>query len=138
MLRLIEQLKRDEGLRLQAYRDHLGYLTIGYGRLIDEQKGGGITEAEAEYLLSNDIKRTVSDLERRYDGWDSLPEKCQHALINMAFQLGVNGLLAFKNMQAALLEKDYKRAALEALNSRWAKQTPARASRIAAMIASCQ
>ena len=48
----VEQLKRHEGLRLHAYADSLGYTTIGYGRMIDKRKGGGITEREAGWQVS--------------------------------------------------------------------------------------
>ncbi|MGB0809972.1 MAG: glycoside hydrolase family protein, partial [Candidatus Puniceispirillaceae bacterium] len=54
--KLIKQLKRHEGLVTHCYQDHLGYNTIGYGRLI-EKGMGGITEAEADYLLMNDLAK---------------------------------------------------------------------------------
>jgi len=130
-----EQLKRHEGCVLHAYEDHLGYTTIGYGRLIDERRGGGISQAEAEALLSNDIARVVGLIESEIDNLHTLPERVQHALINMGFQLGVTGLMAFTKMLAALKANDWELAAEEALNSRWAEQTPRRAHEIAKMIA---
>jgi len=130
-----EQLKRHEGCVLHAYQDHLGYTTIGYGRLIDERRGGGISQAEAEALLSNDIARVVGLIESEIDNLHTLPERVQHALINMGFQLGVTGLMAFTKMLAALKANDWELAAEEALNSRWAEQTPRRAHEIAKMIA---
>ena len=57
---IVDDLKRHEGLKLHAYQDHLGYWTIGYGRLIDKERGGGISETEAETLLENDIDRLAS------------------------------------------------------------------------------
>jgi len=130
-----EQLKRHEGCVLHAYEDHLGYTTIGYGRLIDERRGGGISQAEAEALLSNDIARVIGLIESEIDYLHTLPERVQHALINMGFQLGVTGLMAFAKMFAALKANDWELAAEEALNSRWAEQTPRRAHEIAKMIA---
>lgn len=129
-----DQIKAHEGLVLHAYEDHLGYWTIGYGRLIDKRRGGGITEAEAEFLLTNDINRVVTELEERCAFFHKLPEDCQHALINMGFQLGINGLMGFKNMLDALSQSDFERAADEALDSRWAEQTPGRAAEVASMI----
>jgi lysozyme len=120
---------------LHAYEDHLGYTTIGYGRLIDERRGGGITDAEAQMLLSNDIARVIGDLEYTAPVLHTLPEGVQHALVNMAFQMGVNGLMAFRRMWAALEQGDWELAAEEALGSRWAEQTPRRAHEIAGMIA---
>jgi len=130
-----EQVKRHEGRVLHAYQDHRGYWTIGYGRLIDERRGGGITRAEAEQLLTNDIARVIADLERAAPMLNRLPEPVQHALVNMAFQMGVSGLMQFKRMLRALEQGDRKLAAEEALNSRWAEQTPRRAREIAGMIA---
>ena len=127
--KLKEDIKADEGLVLHEYKDHLGFSTIGYGRLIDERRGGGITEEEAEYLLTNDILRVIEQLATRTK-LTSYPTAVQHALINMAFQLGVNGLLGFKKMWAHLANRDYGAAADEALDSRWAQQTPERAKRV--------
>lgn len=124
-----ETIKHDEGEVLHAYQDHLGYWTIGYGRLIDERRGGGISRKEAEYLLDNDIMRVVDELAKR-TGLLEHPEPVQHALVNMAFQLGVNGLLSFRKMWAHLANRDYDAAADEALDSRWAQQTPQRAERV--------
>ena len=131
---LIAQLKRHEGLRLEAYQDHLGYWTIGYGRLIDERRGGGISEAEAEALLRNDVHRVTADVERRLPWVRGLSDVRRQALLNMGFQLGVSGLLGFRRMLDALKRGRFDLASQEALNSRWAKQTPNRADEIARMI----
>ena len=128
-------LRAHEGCVLHAYQDHLGYWTIGYGRMIDERRGGGISEAEAEQLLTNDISRVIADLEYAAPMLHTLPESVQHALVNMAFQMGVTGLMGFRRMWAALEAGDWELAAEEALNSRWAEQTPRRAHEIAGMIA---
>ena len=131
---VIKDLKRHEGRVLHAYPDHLGYWTIGYGRLIDERRGGGITQEEAEYLLSNDIDRVAAALQDQA-GYRKAPAQVKRALLNMAFQLGVRGLLNFRRMWTALEQKDYAMAAEEALDSRWAEQTPNRAAEVAAWIA---
>jgi lysozyme len=125
------QLLRHEGVKRSAYQDHLGYWTIGVGRLIDERKGGGLSLTEIEYLLDNDINRVIHDLETSLPGslWFTLSGKQKQALANMAFQLGVGGLLKFKKMLAALERGDLEEAEEEALNSRWAEQTPNRLER---------
>jgi lysozyme len=130
------QLLRHEGVKRSAYQDHLGYWTIGVGRLIDERKGGGLSLTEIEYLLDNDINRVIHDLETSLPGslWFTLSGKQKQALANMAFQLGVGGLLKFKKMLAALERGDLEEAEEEALNSRWAEQTPNRAREVAAML----
>src|SRR5687768_16486678 len=107
---LTKQLRRDEGEVLNAYQDHLGYWTIGVGRLIDKRKGGGITSEEAAYLLSNDIDRKRAELVKRLPWVVTLDEARLGVLVNMAFQMGVDGLLGFKNTLAMVKEGKYEEA----------------------------
>jgi lysozyme len=127
---LTKQLRRDEDEILHAYPDHLGYLTIGVGRLIDKRKGGGITPEESAYLLSNDIDKRQAELLRRIPWVSTLDPVRFGSLLNMAFQMGVDGLLGFKNTLAMVRAGNYSEAAEGMLQSLWAKQTPARAKRI--------
>lgn len=127
---LTKQLRRDEDEILHAYPDHLGYLTIGVGRLIDKRKGGGITAEESAYLLSNDIDKREAELLRRAPWMANLDPVRFGALLNMAFQMGVDGVLGFKNTLAMVRAGDYEGAGNGMLESLWAKQTPARAKRI--------
>lgn len=133
-MNLEDQLIRDEGFVGHAYTDSLGYLTIGIGRLIDRRKGGGISHDEALYLLRNDIAVVESQLTRKWPWVAKMNAARRGALINMAFQLGVNGLAGFKNTLSLLRMGQYQAAAQEALNSAWAGQTPARAKRVAEQI----
>lgn len=130
-MNLVEQLKREEGVVLHAYDDHLGFATIGVGRLIDKRKGGGISEEEAEYLLQNDIARFRREVFAALPWAEKLSEPRQAVLIGMAFQMGTAGLLGFRNTLAMVERGDYAAAAAGMLNSRWATQTPARANRMA-------
>lgn len=131
MTKGVEQIKRHEGLVLHAYKDHLGYLTIGIGRMIDKRKGGGISEAEAEYLLQNDIGSIVSVLHRNITVFDTLCAPRRAVLMNMAFQMGVTGLMKFKKTLSLIEAGDYEAAGDNMLKSLWAKQTPERAREMA-------
>ena len=133
---LTKQLRRDEGEVLSAYTDHLGYLTIGVGRLIDKRKGGGITAEESAYLLSNDIDKRQAELLRRAPWMAQLDPVRLGVMLNMAFQMGVDGLLGFKNTLAMVKAGDYAGAAAGMLHSKWATQTPARARRLSAQMRS--
>lgn len=128
---LIKQLRDEEGEVLHAYEDHLGYLTIGVGRLIDKRKGGGITKEESAYLLNNDIAKVEKQLDERLSWWRRLDEARQAVIVGMAFQIGTDGLLGFKNTLAMVNDKDYVGASYGMLASKWAKQTPERARRMA-------
>ena len=124
------QLRRDEGEVLYAYPDSEGYLTIGIGRLLDKRKGGGISAEESAYLFSNDFNSKLGELRRRLPWFDKLDVARQGVLLNMAFQMGVDGLLGFKNTLAMIERGDYKAAAAGMLDSLWARQTPERAQRL--------
>ncbi len=140
--KLIADLHRDEGERLFVYDDATGlpiekgttvqgHPTIGIGRLLT--KANGITPAESRYLLEGDVVRVMDALDARMPWWRAMPEPQQRALANMAFNLGMAGLSGFQNMLLALQNGDYRRAADEALDSKWARQVGERAQRIAAL-----
>lgn len=128
---IYEQLEREEGVRYSAYQDRLGYWTIGVGRLIDARKGGCLSREEVQMLLRNDVTRCMAELISRLPWFGTLNEPRQAVLIGMAFQMGVDGLMGFKNTLAKVQAGDYSAAAEGMLNSRWAAQTPARAHRMA-------
>lgn len=127
---LIKQLRRDEGEVLSAYEDHLGYLTIGVGRLIDKRKGGGLSPEESAFLLNNDVVSRIKALEDAFPWFTGMDEARKGALVNMSFQMGVNGLKAFKNTLSSVANGLYEKAATQMLDSLWARQTPERAQRL--------
>lgn len=131
---LAQQLLVDEGFVPHAYQDSLGFWTIGVGRLIDQRKGGGITRDEAMFLLRNDIKRHWSELVTALPWVEAAPEAVQEVLANMCFNLGLSGLLGFRQTLAHLEAGRWAEAADEMLQSRWAAQVGARAGRLAARL----
>lgn len=116
---------------MSAYKDHLGYYTIGYGRLIDKRRGGGISHDEALYLLGNDIAKCTKQVESRLPWFDKLVDARKAVLLNMSFQMGVAGLMKFKNTLALIEDAEYGAAADSMLKSKWAQQTPNRARELA-------
>lgn len=125
------QLRRDEGEILHEYKDHLGYSTIGIGRLIDKRKGGGISKEESSYLFANDLANKTREVEQALPWVKNLDDARRGVLINMAFQMGTKGLLGFENTLAMVERGDYNAAASGMLNSLWAReQTPERAKRL--------
>ena len=87
---VVRSLRGEEGEVLHEYKDHLGYSTIGIGRLIDKRKGGGITSEEAAYLLGNDVDKVIDQLNKRLPWWTKLDDARKGVLINMAFQMGID------------------------------------------------
>lgn len=150
---LNEMLRYDEGEKLTVYKDTEGYFTVGVGHLLTKSPSkeqaikeldllvghasyGYITKKESEQILTSDINNTLrminrTDLHPVYIRIDTVRRS---ALVNMCFQLGTTGVLKFKKFLAYLSVGDYQKAADEALDSRWARQTPNRAKRVADVI----
>ena len=128
---LKQQLIREEGAESCAYQDSLGFWTIGVGRLIDSRKGGGLSNEEIDMLLENDIKRNYEAVLKALPWMEKLSDQRQAVLIEMAFQMGVSGLLQFKRTLGSIEDGQYGEAAVEMLESKWAQQTPMRAYRMA-------
>lgn len=131
---IYDQLRRDENDILHAYPDSLGYLTIGVGRLIDKRRGGGISEDESDYLLHNDVRRVTRELSDHLPWLHRLDDVRRAVFINMAFQMGVAGLLKFHNTLACAERDDWAGTSKGMLNSKWARQTPKRAARLSKQI----
>lgn len=129
--KLRAQLIDHEGMRLRPYRDTAGKLTIGSGRNLDDR---GITEEEAMYLLDNDIAMVREQLEERFPWFLDLDEVRQRVLSDMCFNLGITGLVGFKNMLKAVKDKHYAQAAKHMRASVWATQVKSRAVRLARMM----
>jgi lysozyme len=129
---LLTQLKRDEGMRASAYQDSLGYWTIGIGVCVDARKGCGLTSEEMEYLATNRIDRARAALLSQFPWLGSLDEIRMNAVLNMAYQMGAEGVGGFRSMLIALQAQDFEGASVAALDSIWAKtQSPTRARRVA-------
>ena len=125
MNRIKAQLVRHEGLRLKPYLCTAGKLTIGIGRNLEDR---GISQKEAYAMLEQDIvdceQRLIDEIPQIYT---KLDEVRQSVLLNMCFNLGIKGLLEFKNTLAFIDAGDWERAANGMLASKWAKQVGMRA-----------
>jgi len=117
-----------------VYEDHLGYLTVGPGVLIDasfKKKYGNDVRLGDEYTRSE-----VEDiaLERWFDAVDGAADLCPDLdeeeilpLAEMVYQMGYNGVSKFHNTLRLYRNRQFREAAKNALKSKWARQTPHRA-----------
>ena len=121
---LKDLLVKQEALVLKPYTDTVGKLTIGVGRNLTDK---GISREEAFFMLDNDIKEVKKELIEAIPWVEDLDENRQIVLYDMAFNLGVNGLLEFKQTLSSIQSRDFKEAADRMLNSRWASQVGNRA-----------
>jgi lysozyme len=129
---LIRQIRLHEGERLKPYRCTAGKLTIGVGRNLDDR---GITREESAMLLDNDIRLLEIELFRALPWASALDDVRQRVLLDMAFNLGLPGLLQFKRTLEAIRTGQYQQAATMMLDSLWARQVGQRAERLARMMA---
>jgi lysozyme len=129
-MNLESQLIRDEGNIPYAYQDHLSFWTVGVGFLIDKRKNAGLYPEEIQFILTNRINKNKAAITKRIPWFERLEPVRQGVILNMAYQLGVDGVLGFKKFIAAVERGDYEKASVEMLDSLWADQTPARAKRL--------
>ena len=135
--KLREELTFDEGCINKIYLDHLGYATFGIGHLVLEtdaehgQKvGTPVSEERVKECFEKDIQNVFEDLDRNMSWWKDLPEDLSLVIANMSFNLGITRLMKFKNFLTAMQNKDWDKAAVEMLDSRWAIQVGPRAIRL--------
>jgi len=129
------QIMVHEGVVLRKYNDSLDYPHIGIGHLIKEGEdiSSTITFDQAMNLYQKDYK-DHKEKAKSIPGFKDISPVRKSALIDMVFNLGQRGVTKFRGMLGALQEKDYGKAADEALDSKWADQVGSRAQRIAKLI----
>lgn len=132
--KIVEMLKRHEGVKYHAYQCTAGKWTIGVGRNVDTEGGLGLSDAEVDFMLSNDVDRVIAELGKSFPWFSDLDCVRADAMIDLCFQLGLPSLLKFKNFLAEMADANYELASPHLLDSRYASQTPNRANEIAEMI----
>ena len=128
--RCIVGLAEDEGFRGKPYKDTVGKITIGFGRNLDDNP---LTREEGEWLLRNDIISIMEDM-RQFHWYTTLNSVRKYVVVNMVYNLGMDGFLGFKRMLAAIRKEEWQIAANEMMNSRWATQVGRRADRLAELM----
>ncbi len=117
---LLERIEYHEGFKSKPYQDSLGVWTFGHGLTF-------ITKAESSNIIRGRLPELEQELSNSIEFYDGLTDARKNVLIEMAYHLGVHGVLMFKNMLSAMQKGDYQMAANEMLDSKWARQTPSRA-----------
>ena len=133
---LKEKIKIHEGFRDTIYLDTLNKKTIGYGHLIVHEdkfvEGKAYPKKELEALFDKDFEKGWNLMVQfcEVNNLRSISDDAKEILCEMIFQMGYSGVGKFKNMIKALQNRDYTKASIEMLDSRWAKQTPNRAKEL--------
>ncbi|MBU9660883.1 glycoside hydrolase family protein [Burkholderia multivorans] len=131
-VKLKAELTLDEGRRNRIYVDTVGKVSGGIGRNLTDK---GFRDNEIDLMYQNDIAETEAWLDCNLPWWRSLDPVRQRVMMNMAFNMQ-GKLLTFVNTLAAIKRGDYAAAADGMLNSLWARQVGARATRLANMMRS--
>lgn len=133
--KLEKQLTEDEGKSLKVYLDHKGYPTVGIGHLITKEDnlkmGDTITEERCSALFKQDVDIAIKSCYKLFKDFTLQPEEVKQIVVNMCFNLGPTRLAGFKKFIKAINDKDYGKAALEMMDSKWYKvDVPKRAGRL--------
>jgi lysozyme len=128
---LVSLVALHEGFRQKPYRDTVGKLTVGHGFNLDDT---GIYEDESKMLLSMRLDKTYKELEKALPWVAQLDPVRKAVVVDMAYNLGLVGLLGFKNTLADIKAGDYVGASDRMLQSKWASQVKGRAVRLSTMM----
>jgi lysozyme len=123
---LTEDLKRDEGFEPRVYACSANKQTVGYGWNLEDND---MPERIAEELLKHAVMEKIAQLSN-HQWFCRLNDNRQLVIANMAFNIGVNGVLKFKNMISAIRVNAYDLAADAMIDSKWYRQVGGRAERL--------
>ena len=123
---LIDNIKESEGFRSKVYQCTEGHDTIGYGFAIKDLV---LSRDMCDTILETKVAELKLIVNQKIPFIEDLPEIVQEVLYEMYYQMG-NSLFKFKKTLKHLENKDYRLAAKEMLDSRWAGQTPNRAKKL--------
>ena len=128
---LIEAVKESEGFRSKVYKCTEGIDTIGYGFAIKDLV---LDEDICDMILERKLDKLIDAANKKFPFLRGLPQDKCEVIYEMCYQLGINGVSKFKNMLKHLEAENFEKASVEMLDSLWAKQTPARANRLADIV----
>ena len=131
---LIADIKRHEGYSKKVYKDSLGYDTIGIGFLVSSLE---LDEDVCDTILERRLIKNEKVLQRKLTFYRELPHDVKNILQNMYYQLG-NGLFKFVKTLHYIENHKFSAAAIEMLDSLWAKQTPNRAKELSEEMRNCE
>jgi len=136
---LNKELRRDEGVEYKPYLDTVGIRTVGVGHNLKAKPipvgwKYPLTDAQVDWLLADDLKAVFDGLDKNLPWWRGLCYPRQRVLANMAFNLGLTGLMGFRNTLAAVKESRYNAAGAGMKASLWSRQVGARADRLVEMM----
>jgi lysozyme len=114
----------NEGLRQHIYKDSKGNETVGWGHLVSN----GFSHAVCKLMFDEDIEIALKGCRERIEFFNELDTPRQYVLVNMAFNMGIGGLMGFERMLAHMKEKQFEEAANDLSKSLEFQEVPDRVS----------
>lgn len=136
---LLQELRRDEGVKYEPYKDTEDIWTVGVGHNLKAHPlpvgwSYPLSDLQVNTLLAEDLVSDFTDLDTNFPWWRKMTYVRQRVIANMMFNLGYIRLSGFVNTLKAMEEGRYEYAASGMLASKWAKQVGDRAKRLAQMM----
>ncbi len=147
-------IKSNEGYKTKAYRDPAGNLSIGIGFNLDRpvaktllknmgisykavrQRQRSLNDSEIKYLFKHDVNVAINSAKQFVSNFNNLPYEAKIVLIDMAYNIGPNGLNMFQELKNALENFNFKQAAREMESSKWYSQVKSRGEKLVDIIES--
>ena len=117
-------LRRHEGFKDRPYRDTVGVLTIGYGWNLESDP---MAREAAEIQMRMKLESLEALLLSKFDWYPNLSQTRKDVILNMCYNLGLDGFSNFRNTIWLLQNSRFAEAGEEMLKSKWAKQVGNRA-----------
>lgn len=131
----MQMTKNFEGYSPQLYKCPAGYLTIGYGRNIEQR---GISKEEAEFMFQNDYNDALRNLQSLLVSKgikvEDVHKDVFYALTDMMFNMGYDRLSKFKKLFSELKKGSYEGVAREMKNSKWYTQVGDRSKKLVEIV----
>jgi len=143
---VIQDLKRDEAVRLKPYYDSKQILSIGIGHNLEDEplpqffqeyldRHGCITMEMADALLERDLRQAEADCQRMFSNWAWIPEEIKRVFLNMAFNMGYKRFQRFHDLDGCAEAGDWPGVIREMKDSKWYRDdVPNRARRLVALV----
>ena len=145
---LDSQLMLDEGLRLQAYKDTRGFLTVGVGRNLDanplspaelavvghDARTLPITQDQAMFLLHNDEMKSFTTLTNNLPWWPRMDDVRARVCVDLDFNMGWDKFQKFKQFFNFMATGDFDGAANDLMGTAWYGEVGNRGPRLVNMV----
>lgn len=116
---------------LKMYPDSKGILTIGYGHNLRDKP---ITKKAADQIFEDDLMDVQLEVTHAFPWYADLSTARQWVILDMCFNLGLDGLRGFTKFLKAVEMGAYETAAAEMIDSQWYAQVKSRGVELVQMM----